>query len=287
CTLSIPLCCPICDTPFIPQESPTNPTTLSCHHCRNITPILRIKNIIESGMSMDHNVRCPVCNGPTIHRRLSNIGHRCFFFPKCSGQGDLFGNAKESITFLDFETTGLNIGKDSIIEIGALKIDEDGLEHSFQTMVKPATDLPDHITKITSITNDMVKEAPSLQKSMTQLNAFIGTSKLVAHNTAFDIPWLYVSSLRYNIPITHSDIICTLKWAKACAEPKCSLTALSKKYKIGHLNAHRALADAAATKELFFIFEGFNQANRPIQAMQTYLTFSQKLVKKYSDHIQA
>ena len=71
-------------------------------------------------------------------------------------------------------------------------------------------------------------------------------------------------------------LICTLKWARLMKEGRASLGALTKKYKIGHLNAHRALADAAVTKELFFIYDRGQTVDRPVESLDVY----QKIVDK-------
>ena len=63
--------------------------------------------------------------------------NRCFFHPVCQGQQDLFKHECETIVFLDFETSGLDVMKQDIIEIGAVKIDKYGKEHYFETLIKP------------------------------------------------------------------------------------------------------------------------------------------------------
>jgi len=241
----------------------------------------KIKYLIENGMFVDQNSRCQYCNGPTIHRNTMNLGHRCFFYPQCSGQAGLFGDQQESLVFLDFETSGLEVGRDFIIEIGALKIDKEGFEHTFQTFVEPQRELPAKITKITGITNEMLAGAPKLDQTISKLIHFVGDAKLVAHNADFDIPWLIASLIKTKLSPINPDIICTLKWARASQENHCSLGALAKKYKIGHANAHRALADAAATKELFFVFKNLGKSKRPETTLKSYWETTQKIVDKY------
>jgi DNA polymerase III alpha subunit (gram-positive type) len=61
------------------------------------------------------------------------------------------------------------------------------------------------------------------------------------------------------------------------SEAKCSLSALTKKYNIGHLNAHRALADAAVTKELFFIYDAQDDHEKHEKPIQHYIKIVDKL----------
>jgi len=179
---------------------------------------------------------------------------------------DLFGNVqKESLVFLDFETTGLEVGKDEIIEIGAIKLDEEGYDHTFQTFVKPDKPIASYITKLTGITEEMVANAPDLKTAITRFVDFIGNAIIVTHNTNFDIPWLQTACKRFDLQLQSTQSICTYKWAIGLNEPAKSLPALTKKYKIFHQNAHRALADALAARDLFFIFENISKESRPIQ----------------------
>ncbi len=280
--------CPICDMPLDRASHTTDSmdTFLNCRGCNNAIGLKKIKYMIENGMQLDYTERCGLCNSPTVHRANMNLGHRCFFFPKCSGQTDLFGAVRESFTFLDFETTGLEIGRDYVIEVGALKIDEEGYEHVFQSLIKPPVSISPKITQITGITNEMVANSPSLLPVFKSLVAFIGTSKLVIHNADFDMLWLLSGVMRHALPLDDTQVICTLKWARAMGEPQASLGALTRKYGIGHANAHRALADAAATRELFFIFDRNNKVPRPVQTVSAFKPATQKLMDRYLNYVQ-
>ena len=286
CGFSVMFCCPICDhnpqdAQWISDTDSPHPKAFVCTNCRNLIPLQKVQYMIDNAMVVDSQHRCTFCNGPTIHRSDMNIAHRCFFFPKCSGQIDLFGTVKESLVFLDFETTGLEYGRDSIIEIGALKIDEDGYEHTFQSFVRPTLPPDAHITQITGITPEMLEGAPELNTVLGHLMEFVGSAKIVAHNAEFDIPWLLTALIKHQFEIPEKQVICTLNWARKSGEGHCSLGALSKKYAIRHHNAHRALADAVSTKELFFVFEGFKKSPRPETHFKDYLPMAKRAVEKY------
>jgi len=258
--------------------------SLNCPSCQKKVSTRKIKYLIENGLMMDYEERCPYCQGPTLHRQSMNLGHRCFYFPQCSGQAGLFGNQVESLVFLDFETSGLEPGRDAIIEIGALKIDEEGYEHTFKTFVSPKRPLPPKITKITGITDEMLVGAPDINATIEPLVSFMGSAKLVAHNADFDIPWLIAALIKTQHAPINPTVICTLKWARASGETSAGLGALTKKYKIGHANAHRALADAAATKELFFIYQNIKKSPRPECKLKDYWSNTQKIVEKYHQY---
>ena len=80
------------------------------------------------------------------------------------------------------------------------------------------------------------------------------------------------------------NVLCTLKWAKSLKKESGSLGALSKKYQIGHENAHRALSDAVVTKSLFYIYEKDN--NHPYEGLERYSGMSDKVIAQFPNFIQ-
>ncbi len=282
CSFKTQYNCPLCNHPVKENQilHDSQGDFFDCSSCKKKVHLIKIQYLINNLMKISTEHTCKFCNGPTVCRLNANIGHRCFFFPKCSGQASLFGTQQESLVFLDFETTGLEVGKDHLIEIGALKIDKNGFEHVFDTFIKPPIPLPEKITSITKITDSMLEQAPPIKHVIEDFFNFIGDSTIVAHNADFDIPWLILETQKHNLTLPNNNIICTFKWAKELKENRCSLGALTKKYNIGHLNSHRALADSGATKELFFIFENFQTIPRPIQKIDHYLTIVNKITAK-------
>ncbi len=273
CSFSIAFDCPLCEA------------SLGCEKCSCRIPIKKIAYWLNNGLVVDRGVRCRLCNGPTIHRPEMNVGHRCVEFPRCAGQGELFGMSVETLVFLDFETTGLDSGREHIIEIGALKIDHEGYEHVFNTFVEPPVSIDYRITGITGITDAMVQGAPNSATAVAQLLTFIGNAKIVAHNADFDLPWLMIAANRHGLEVNATQVICTLKWARALGEPHCSLGALSKKYQISHHNAHRALADATVTKELFFVLESKANSVRPIVDIDTYRKIAEQAAARTAGRV--
>ncbi len=152
----------------------------------------------------------------------------------------------------DLETTGLESAKDEIIEIGACKVVEGQITEVFSTFVKPSKPIPKEITNLTGITDDMVKDAPSINYVMPDFYKFCYGSTLVAHNISFDIGFVYAAAkkLSYNFDNPLKD---TIEMARQ------TLPGL-KNYKLGTVierlnivleNAHRAVNDATATAKVF------------------------------------
>ena len=283
CSFELQVLCPFCSVGQLKREQ----DLLSCSHCEKSITESKLAYIINNRLFVDTDNRCQYCNSPTLSKEEANILPRCFDHPNCGNQEQLFAapTIDKDYVFLDFETTGLEIGNESIIEIGACRVNKDGKEYFFQELIKPVSQIKPLITNITGIDNDMVKDAPSLKEVITAFVEFSQGACLVAHNAQFDIPWLLTTLMRHKLEVPYTELLCTLKWAKTREEGKRSLGALSKKYNIGHENAHRALADAVVTKSLFFIYDEPN-AEKPFEPIDRYFDLSKKIINQFPAFIQ-
>lgn len=100
-----------------------------------------------------------------------------------------------SFVSVDVETTGLDPENERIIEISAIKfVDFSPVEH-FHTFINPEKHIPDKISKINEITDDMVKDAPLFSQISDQLFDFMRDFPLIAYNAKFDIGFLHCSGL--------------------------------------------------------------------------------------------
>ncbi|NDD66402.1 3'-5' exonuclease [bacterium] len=285
CGVSHACDCPVCDAPHSQMGAVED--GVQCGQCRQVIRDRLIAQLIDNALMIDPSVRCEYCGSPTVRRRQGAFGNRCLFFPACSGQAGLFSTPQESYVFLDFETTGLEIGRDCLLEVGAVKVGADGDESFYQSFIRPTGKIPAKITTITGIDEGMVADAPTLQVVLSELIPFIGDARLVIHNADFDMPWLLVSMLRHGYECPGNTVTCTLKWARASGESQGSLGALTRKYHIHNPNAHRALADASATRELFFIFEQRAKPARPQQYARDYWPMATEVTTRYHAFVQA
>ncbi|OQB41472.1 MAG: DNA polymerase III PolC-type [candidate division CPR1 bacterium ADurb.Bin160] len=57
----------------------------------------------------------------------------------------------------------------------------------FHTLVNPQRNIPSMITKLTGITNEMVKDAPIISEVVPDFLDFIQDNIVVAHNASFDL----------------------------------------------------------------------------------------------------
>ena len=101
------------------------------------------------------------------------------------------------LAIFDLEATGLNITKERIVEIAILKINPDGSEERFKTLINPEITISEEVTKIHGITNEDVKNAPTFSQILDKIIGFINDADLAGYNSnKFDIPLLAEELLR-------------------------------------------------------------------------------------------
>ncbi|MCY4021653.1 MAG: exonuclease domain-containing protein [Chloroflexi bacterium] len=154
----------------------------------------------------------------------------------------------ELIAF-DLETTGLDVARSEIIEIGMARFDEGELIDSYQTFVKPSGPIPVEITHLTGIHPEDVEHAPPIEQILEELRALFGSAPVIAHNAGFD-----VSFMRKHGLLPENAVIDTLELAAIVlpSAPRYNLNSLATGAGIQLKNAHRALDDATATGQLYW-----------------------------------
>ncbi|MCX7923897.1 MAG: PolC-type DNA polymerase III [Clostridia bacterium] len=159
---------------------------------------------------------------------------------------------EDEFVVLDLETTGLNSEKDKITEVGAVKIKGGKIIDKFASFVNPEVPIPSFIQKLTGITNDMVKDAPTIEQVLTEFMEFINGTTLVAHNAPFDIGFLKHNAKAIGEHI-NNPVIDTLELCRKMFPElgKYKLNIIAKHLDISLENHHRAVDDSKATGEIF------------------------------------
>lgn len=153
-----------------------------------------------------------------------------------------------SIIALDLETTGLDPKKDAVIEIGALRFDGQRVEDEWTTLINPNRHIPEFITGLTGINDEMVRQAPSIRDVLDELAAFIGDAPILGHNIQFDLSFFK----KYNL-FTLNDRVDTYEMAAALlpSASRYNLGALGQALNIPLPATHRALEDARVTRGVY------------------------------------
>ena len=152
----------------------------------------------------------------------------------------------------DIETTGLSAARDKITEIGAVKVVNGEITDTFSTFANPEMPIPQKITQLTGITDDMVKDAPSQSEAVSAFLEFAGDNVLVAHNAPFDTSFIRNACENMGREYNYTSID-TVAISRAILPDikNCKLDTVAKYLRLGNFNHHRATDDAEILAKIF------------------------------------
>jgi ATP-dependent DNA helicase DinG len=149
---------------------------------------------------------------------------------------------------LDLETTGLDPDRDAVIEIGAVRFQDARVESEWASLVNPGRPLPPFITQLTGITDDMLANAPRIQRVVSDLAEFVGDDPILGHNIAFDVSFMRRLGLfELNETIDTYDLASVLLPDAG----RYRLASLASSLGVPVPQSHRALDDAHTTRQIF------------------------------------
>ncbi|MGB4658979.1 MAG: 3'-5' exonuclease [Mobilitalea sp.] len=160
----------------------------------------------------------------------------------------------DTYVVFDLETTGLSCYEHEIIEIGAIKVENNRVVDTYSSFVKPKNNIPYYITRINGISNQMVRNAPGIDSALTEFLEFTGEYPLLGHNIiSFDMKFINVVSKDLYGAGVHNDYIDTLLLSRQHLRniKSHSLSSLCQYFDIDTSGAHRALADSEMTNGIY------------------------------------
>lgn len=159
---------------------------------------------------------------------------------------------QESFVVFDIETTGFSPVKNRVIEIGAVKIENQKITGRFSSFINPKTPIPFQIEQLTGIRDEMVINAPLIEDVLPDFLSFCEGSILVAHNANFDISFMKHNAERLglNFDFTYID---TLGISRLLfpSHKKHTLDAVAKHMGVVLTSHHRAVDDAECTAQIY------------------------------------
>ncbi len=151
----------------------------------------------------------------------------------------------------DLETTGLEVLKDNITDVGAVKIRDGKIIEQFSSLINPDKIITEKITELTGITNDMVKDAPRFSAVLPDFMKFIDGCAIIGHNVEFDLSFIkkFAREADYEVK---GEVFDTWALSKKLLPTlkKFDLDTVADNFNIS-FNHHRALSDARATAQVF------------------------------------
>lgn len=192
---------------------------------------------------------------------ILNLAHKPDYkdmSPKRSEKGESIISFPTSYCMIDLETTGYCPSWDEIIEIAGIKYVNGEEVSRFQSLVKPSDgEISEFITELTGITNEMLKDAPSITTAIAQFDSFLGDSIIMGYNVSFDVNFLY-DAYEANLgkPLTNNHVDC-MRMARRL-HPEMDhhrLSDVAKKYKVVNERAHRAMSDVETTQACYLLLK--------------------------------
>ncbi len=159
---------------------------------------------------------------------------------------------QNSYVALDLETTGLRPKYDRILEIGAVRVEDGAVIDTYESFVDNGMPVPEPVTELTGITQEMIAGGPGLREAVEGFLAFAGEDVLLGHNLLFDYSFMKRSVINLGGDFERSGLD-TLAISRACL-PKVQGKALNKLaayFGIAQERHHRALDDAITASRIY------------------------------------
>ena len=156
---------------------------------------------------------------------------------------------------IDTETTGLDVEKVRIVEIGAVRLETcaPGPQPVFSELIDPGIPIPESATKIHGIADADVAEAPPFPERIAEFTAWAGTAVVVGYSVGFDLAVLKAEHERHSLvwqPLRALDVRHLVELV-APQLPEQSLETAASWLGVEVHDRHRALGDARVAAEIY------------------------------------
>lgn len=169
-------------------------------------------------------------------------------------QVEWFHDPLQTYVVVDVETTGGKHEQHRVTEVGMVKVINGKIVDRWQSLINPQRHIPNAITRLTGISNNMVEGQPHFVDVIDQIDAFSQNSIFVAHNVNFDYHFFRSEFARCGRDFKRPKL-CTVQLSRQTFKGlnSYSLGALCKHFNISLQNHHRALDDAEAAAQLLIM----------------------------------
>ena len=249
------------------DTSPVKRVELHCHtKMSDMDGVSDVKDIIKRAMKWGHKAIAITDHGdvqafPDANHAIGKdddfkiiYGMEAYLVDDLKGlvEHPMGQSFADTFVVFDLETTGFSPSKNQIIEIGAVKVVNGSITERFSTFVNPKVPIPFEIEQLTSINDDMVLDAPTIDEILPKFMEFCQDAVMVAHNADFDMSFIKhnCSALGLDCEKTVLDTV-ALSRVLLPSLNRFKLDTVAKALNVSLAHHHRAVDDAACTAEIF------------------------------------
>ena len=180
-------------------------------------------------------------------------------YPARPYKGQSLLSALNDYTAVDIETTGLSPRYSAIIELGAVRFRGGEPREELSLLINPGFSVPEEITALTGITDDMLWTAPPLEDVLPFFRDFLGDDVILGHNVNFDVNFIYDKSLMLGLPPLSNDFVDTMRLSRRLFPQykHHTLADLVERFGVERDTAHRALADCYSAAACYEYMKAF------------------------------
>lgn len=159
----------------------------------------------------------------------------------------------DDYVLVDIETTGFSPIKDDIIEIGAIKVQNNQIMEKYDQLIKINRILAPFTTKLTGITDEMLQTGKEISEVLKDFINFTGKDIIIGHNITFDLGFLSYNCKKYLNYNLNNDYVDTLYIARKLVPNSINykLGTLANLFNVSYKGAHRGLKDVEITYEVY------------------------------------
>ncbi|WP_294783971.1 PolC-type DNA polymerase III [uncultured Eubacterium sp.] len=249
------------------DTSPVKRVELHCHtKMSDMDGVSDVKDIIKRAMKWGHKAIAITDHGdvqafPDANHAIGKdddfkiiYGMEAYLVDDLKGlvEHPMGQSFADTFVVFDLETTGFSPSKNQIIEIGAVKVVNGSITERFSTFVNPKVPIPFEIEQLTSINDDMVLDAPTIDEILSKFMEFCRDAVMVAHNADFDMSFIKHNCSTQGLECEKT-VLDTVALSRVLLPSlnRFKLDTVAKALNISLAHHHRAVDDAACTAEIF------------------------------------
>lgn len=178
------------------------------------------------------------------------------------------------LVFIDVETTGASARNSRVLEVGAIRVENNKIVQKYVQLINPEEYVPSFITRLTGIRNEDVWNQPTFKDVAKNIEDMFAEAIFVAHNVNFDYSFMRSEFQRIGVNF-NKDRLCTVRLSRALypAQKSHKLDEVIKAHGYEVASRHRAYDDAE-------VLYKFYRDHFEVHGVNLFQTMNRLLTKK-------